>query len=233
MLSRIGTPRRRNGASVARAGAAPALGDLDRLAGPGGLGGEVVEQRGRDVRLGQTELRQDAQEVGDDDALGPVERPCRRLDERLQHGIGRQLAGLEPHAHVARVVRPVGERHLVVGGVDRIDAVVGLGQVEGAAGVEQLGLDPAAQLDVGRRADPADGGDVVGHPVGARAHVVHAGQLGEPERLGLLDVALDRVRAVGERGVHVHVLARVHEAISAAWRCRSAMSSNAKKRSSK
>ena len=169
----------------------------------------------------------------DHDVLWTVERTLGRRQDRCDHPIGAQVTTGDPLAHLARMGGAFLERHLVVGGVDRVDALDPVRQVERARGVEQLRLDPAAQLDRGRGAQPPHRLDVRADPVRVRAHVVDAAERGQPERLGLGDVVLEPVAAVGEGRVHVHVRARVHDAISAARCRRSSMSSNAKKRSSK
>ena len=211
--------------------AAPALGDLDLLAGPRGLGREPLEPARGQVVLAQPDLREDAPEVRDHHVLRAIEGARGRGQDRVDHLRGAQVAGGDPLAHLARMGRPLGQRHLVVGGVDRVDAVDLRRQVERAGRVEQLGLDPAAQLHRGLAAQPPDRLDVLGDPVGVDPHVVDAPERGQPERLALRDVVLDPVAAVGERRVHVHVRLGVHDPIAAASPWRSSMSPNEKNRS--
>ena len=143
----------------------------------------------------------------DDDAVVALDGADRRVDDAGDHHPGVELAGLEPGLDLVRMVGPVGERDLVVGRVDPLDAGGYLGrQIEKSPRIEQFGLDPADQLDLRARPQALDLGDVCRQVVRRDADMVDAGELSQTEALGLGDVLGDRVLAVGEGRVNVHVL---------------------------
>ena len=152
-----------------RGRAAPALGDLDLLAGARGLGGEAVEPVSRAGRP-----RSARSSAGCSRKCAITTRCGRSSARAVEVRIASitasavEVAGLDPLAHLARVRRAFGERDLVVGGVDGVDAVdaVRAGRARRVVSSSLASIPQRSSTSVSPRSR-GHRRDVLGHPVGA------------------------------------------------------------------
>ena len=166
--------------------AAPALGDLDLLAGARGLGGELLEParragRPRSARSSGRMLTKCAITT----RCGRSSARARRGQDRVDHLLGARSPAAIRSRTSRGCVGPSAQRHLVVGGVDRVDAVDAVRA--GRARRWCRAASPrsrSAAAPRSRARSRCDRLDVARHPVGVGAHVVDAAERDQPERLG-------------------------------------------------
>ena len=214
-----------------------------RCAGAGGLAARRSSMVVRHVVLAQADLRQDAEEVRDDHGLRPA-RSAAAVATTIAAITALRISSPRsmPPAHLARRVRAVGERHLVVGDVDRVDAGEVVGHVErGRSCRAAWPRRRSASSTAGAGASASTAATYAGtQSVSARTWSTHV-SCRQARGLGLGHVPGDRVAPVGERRVHVGVLAqqpsaaimRAPSARARSPRARSARSPASKKRSSR